>query len=334
MDSLIENSVGKTAQVHKRREEFAKLVRKLPFTVGDFTFTHVIGQGAFSTVFQATHVGSTLQFAAKCIVAKDQENRKNVVMSEINALKKLYHPNIVKIYDVIEQDNFIYIILEHCGSTTMKDKISKGPICQKNLINYMFQCLKAVACCHAQGVAHRDIKPANLFVQNDSRIILGDFGLSKITTEALESDEFCGSLPFLPPEMIQKKVHDPMKADIWSLGVTFYAMAYGTLPWSLKSSKSLEHLKDCILNCNCPFPLTISSRIVELIRSMMQIQPASRPTAADLLCNPLFASQLTPAQPHSQYFNRSPISKLNQFQMHSHSSLRKRGGHSLSLTFV
>ena len=334
MDSLIrENSEGKEAQIQKRRAEFSKLVKKLPFTIGDYTFTQVIGQGAFSTVFQATHVASSLQFAAKCIISKDQENSKNVVMSEINALKKLYHPNIVKIYEVIEKEDFIYIILEHCGSTTMKDKINKGPVSPKILINYMHQCLKAVASCHSHGVAHRDIKPANLFVQNDSRIILGDFGLSKITDETIESDEFCGSLPFLPPEMIQKKVHDPMKADIWSLGVTFYAMAYGTLPWSLQTTRSLEHLKDCIINCNCPFPHTISSTISDFIRSMMQIQPALRPSAEDLLCNPIFFNQTNPIQPHSQYFNRSPMSKINQFQMHSHSSLRKKG-HSFSLTFA
>ena len=329
-----QDSDQKRDQYKQRRSDFASLINKLPFTIGPFKFLHVIGQGAFSTVFQIVHTGSNLTFAAKCIRTQDKGGSKNIVRSEINALKTLYHPNIVKIYDVLEEENFIYIILEHCGSTTMKDKIANGPIPYKQLIHFMYQCLKAVSCCHAHGVAHRDIKPANIFVKSDGRIILGDFGLSKISYQ--QSSEFCGSLPFLPPEMIKHKVHDPMKADIWSLGVTFYAMAYGVLPWSLSTSSSMEIFKDKIANCQCTFMRTINGTVIEIIQSMMKIDPNERPTADELLRNPIFTqnSKIPIVQPRSQFYTKSSLSKISQFTKVSHSSLKPRTRRSFSYTFA
>jgi serine/threonine protein kinase len=95
-----------------------------------------------------------------------------------------------------------------------------------NQKNETFKISSAIAFYHLQKISHRDIKPANILINHDGRCILSDFGLSGNVMGRDKVNEFCGSLPYKPPEIIKRILYSPLKADIWSLGVTFYVRCW------------------------------------------------------------------------------------------------------------
>jgi len=145
--------------------------------------------------------------------------------------------------------------------------------------------LSAINECHEKNVSHQDIKPSNVLIDAYGRAKLADFGLSKNIDMMVKSSRFCGSLPYLAPEVVLKQKHDPFKADIWSLGITFYVMAFGKSPWNAKSEDNL--LKQ-IMRGDVTYPDYPNELLVEFLKSILIINPDDRHSAQELLCHPIF----------------------------------------------
>lgn len=177
--------------------------------------------------------------------------------------------------------------MEYCEKGSLHNDITKnGPLDAYSFRSIAKDILSAVAYCHENMIAHRDIKPGNILLDGDNQLKLCDFGLSDPT----KSRYTClhdGSLGFAAPELIINAFYDPKKADIFSIGVTFYFLVMGKLPWISQNGKDL---REEILHKEIEFPLrsNVPPTIKALIVAMTRKNPNTRPTAEALLKHEFF----------------------------------------------
>lgn len=154
------------------------------------------------------------------------------VLREIKILKQLDHPHIIKLYEIIESDERIYLIMEYAAGGELFDYIvSKDRLPEREACKMYRQVLEGIRYLHGAGIAHRDLKPENLLLDSSQNIKIVDFGLSNVYTSGQILQTACGSPCYAAPEMIAAKPYNGLSVDIWSSGVTLYAMLVGYLPF-------------------------------------------------------------------------------------------------------
>ena len=248
-----------------------------------------IGEGSFGIVYLAQY----LKTSTLCVVKKidfkglSKEEIKES-FNEVNLLKKLDHPNIIKFIEVKPTKKYIEIITEYAEKGDLynqlniqKEKNIYFP--EKIIIDWLIQTCQALKYIHSKHIIHRDIKPHNIFLTKKGSIKLGDFGVSKTLNNTLEKAKtFVGTAYYLPPEVINGKKYSYM-ADMWSLGVTFYQlMTFKTpfngnmLPALLKKISSYEKFEKISEKY-------YSKDLIDIIYKMMDYKPSKRPTSNDIL---------------------------------------------------
>ncbi|KAH0785089.1 CAMK family protein kinase [Histomonas meleagridis] len=246
-----------------------------------------LGKGGCGSVFIVRSSQYNQDFCIKRIQIH-KGNYDGYAENEATALIRLCHPNIISMYEFFFDRtlSFLYIVLEYCRGGSLKDLIErKGPIKPPLLYSYCYQILNALLHCHEQNIAHRDIKPSNILLDNYGRIKLADFGLSKMLKKGELINSFSGSRQHMAPEVILRKNVDPFLADIWSLGTTFYAIAFGYLPWG----ECTEEDMDMAISLGMlTFPTHADRDFCNLIRSMVVVNPAKREPLQNLVNSPLF----------------------------------------------
>ncbi|KAK8841835.1 hypothetical protein M9Y10_026786 [Tritrichomonas musculus] len=291
---------------------FSQLVSSLPFIKNEYEFLSVIGFGGSSVVFKV----KSSNYKSTFFAAKVTPKTKGLNSTELNILKTLDHSYIIAIYDFFEDDLNNYLILEYCENGSLSSLIKSGQIkTDEDIIFCMKKLTEALFFCHSKGIAHRDIKPSNVLIDAYGRPKLIDFGICEILysnhighnanpTNHEDNDDyysarkkgsvkkiekFFGSTPYLAPEVILKESYDPFSADVWSLGVSFYEIATGSLPWDRFPEKMRE---DAICQSMVIFPNSTSKPIQTLIMSMMRVDPKHRPTIKSILRCSLFKTQI------------------------------------------
>jgi len=196
----------------------------------------VLGSGSFGKVFLATATNDpNFKVAIKAIPKKKLGKNLKAIKQEINILWKLDHPNIVKYHETYENDEFLYIVMEYCSGGDLFDLItkrSKGePLKESVIAEIMKDLLLAINHCHENKVVHRDIKAENVMVGEDGTIKLIDFGLScQNTSKQSKMSDIVGTPYYVAPEVL--KGNYSSKCDLWSLGVLFYILLSGYLPFN------------------------------------------------------------------------------------------------------
>lgn len=295
-----------------------------------YTFLSPIGKGGFSSVFLVFSIQYNLEFVVKVSTYKSShkssEESNEFDLSEINHLINLNHRNIISMYKYFTDSHYLYIVLEYCEGGSLKDQIQQnGKISSRILYQYCYQILKALKHCHDRKIAHNDIKPANVLIDKNQRLKLADFGLSKgfspklIHAEdnaASNNDDhqvgkngeilikhFGGSRPYMAPELLNLTAYDPFKADIWSLGVTFYELATGHLPWK---TNDLEQMRLQISVGNFSFQnLKLNPRFCKIIHRMLEVIPSKRPKVDWLLEQSIFTQNESPQKIRMSQVNKS-----------------------------
>jgi serine/threonine protein kinase len=232
-----------------------------------------IGFGGFGVVYTVWHMGYQ-----QTLVVKIADVKASSWMSELESLKAVYHPNVVKVYDTFQDDHFGYMLLEYCQGGNMEDRIKEfGPLSFREFKEVAYQLCDALECCHAVGISHLDIKPANVFYCGGGKVRLGDFGCSGRKSDCF----FGGSAPYMSPEIVcQVMGFDKYLSDIWSLGVTFYFLASGKLPWKNKTASAIQ----AEIRMGAYVPITdVDSRIPPLIKSMLKIVANERASLQSLM---------------------------------------------------
>ncbi|CAJ0935509.1 unnamed protein product, partial [Mesorhabditis belari] len=243
--------------------------------VGNYHIVKSIGRGNFATVKLAKHEIAKTKVAVK-IVDKTTIEPENLIKieREIEILKRLEHPHIVKLYEVMRSDRFIYIVTEYCsGGEMFETLVERGRIAEDEARRWFSQAVSALAYCHEMGVVHRDLKAENVLIDKNNDIRIIDFGFSNFQSAGHLLKTSCGSPPYAAPELLLANDYDGTKADIWSLGVLLYIMVTGGFPFP---GDSIDKLKRAIFSGPFKIPYFVSVECSDLLRKMLVLTPAKR----------------------------------------------------------
>ncbi|OHT12594.1 CAMK family protein kinase [Tritrichomonas foetus] len=256
----------------------------------NFELIERIGYGGFSMIFKVKSLRIPKFYAAKVLntASVRHSNHKATFKNERKALSHLSHPNIIKLVDNFEAGKFVFLVLELCGQKTLEDVIKSGTSTITDRVMYMKQLLHALVHIHSMGYVHRDIKPANVLFDDYGRVKLADFGLCiKWPTNGEKSSEFLGSPHFMAPEIFRREPFDPYKADIYSLGVTFYELCGGTVNWPA----SLDIISAIIGKEGFIVHHGTKPDVTKIVISMTKMKASSRPSLFTIARQPLFHAQ-------------------------------------------
>lgn len=196
-----------------------------------------LGGGSFGNVFQAFCAKKQIPFAMKKIPKKilDKKSRE-LVLQEVEILRKLRHPHIVDFYGFEEDNSFYKIYMEFMEEGSVSSIIDNYGLLQESVVvNYLRQIISALEYLHYNNVIHRDIKGGNILVKSNGMVKIGDVGSAKIIKQQNKANSFVGTGCWMAPEIVQCKEYD-CYADIWSLGCTVYEMLTGKPPFESENS--------------------------------------------------------------------------------------------------
>ncbi len=194
-----------------------------------------LGRGAMGEVYRAIDLRFGEPVAIKMLVSDDASDQyRKRFMREISALRKLYHPNIVGYVDAFAAEDRLFLVMEYVGGGTLADLIESYGQLPVDLFRQLARkTAEAVDSAHALGVVHRDLKPSNILLAADGEPKVADFGLAKLTnfSTITLSGGAMGTLAYMPPEAFEVPAAQDYRGDIWALGVIFFQMLAGSLPF-------------------------------------------------------------------------------------------------------
>ena len=257
----------------------------------------LLGIGSFGRVFLAQNI-NTMEYIAMKEIPKTSEDllTDNEIMDEIEILKNLDHPDIVRIMEFYSTEESYYIINEYCPGGELFAQINK--IFSETQIAVMFrQILSGLAYLHSNNIIHRDLKLENILIKeieksketNEDLYVLKiiDFGTAKIFDKSKKARAIVGSSYYIAPEVINKKYN--RECDLWSAGVILYMFIVGHAPFDGKSDKEImEKVKKGNYLKNEDRWINASNEVKDLINKLLVYEPEKRLTALEALKHPWF----------------------------------------------
>ncbi|XP_034412593.1 serine/threonine-protein kinase MARK2 isoform X6 [Cyclopterus lumpus] len=243
--------------------------------IGNYRLLKTIGKGNFAKVKLARHVLTGKEVAVK-IIDKTQLNSSSLqkLFREVRIMKMLNHPNIVKLFEVIETEKTLYLVMEYASGGEVFDYlVAHGRMKEKEARAKFRQIVSAVQYCHQKCIVHRDLKAENLLLDADMNIKIADFGFSNEFTMGNKLDTFCGSPPYAAPELFQGKKYDGPEVDVWSLGVILYTLVSGSLPFD---GQNLKELRERVLRGKYRIPFYMSTDCENLLKKFLILNPSKR----------------------------------------------------------
>ncbi|CAG9861618.1 unnamed protein product [Phyllotreta striolata] len=256
-----------------------------------------IGTGSYATVRVANserHEGNVaIKIVSKFSAPADY--LKKFLPREIEVVKGLRHPNLIRFLQAIETTHRVYIVMEYAENGSLLDIIRKdGYIDETRSRKWFRQLVDAVDYCHERGVVHRDIKCENMLMDHDWNLKLSDFGFARgniksKTGQVVLSETYCGSYAYASPEILRGIPYQPQFADIWSMGVVLFAMVYGRLPFD--DSNYRELIKQVSNKVNFPREPNVTASCKTLINKILA-PLKTRIRVAGIRVDPWFAHDI------------------------------------------
>ncbi|CAN1287642.1 CBL-interacting serine/threonine-protein kinase 11 [Linum perenne] len=257
---------------------------------GKYELGRLLGCGAFAKVYHARNMATGQSVAVKVINKKKitTPSMMSNIKREISIMRRLSHPHIVKLHEVLATRTKIYFIMEFVKGGELFAKISKGRFSDDLARKYFRQLISAVGYCHFRGVFHRDLKPENLLLDESGNLKVSDFGLSAVTNQ-IRADgllhTLCGTPAYVAPEILGKKGYDGAKVDVWSCGVILFVLTAGYLPFS---DPNLMGMYKKIYKGEYRCPKWMSSELKRLLSRLLDTNPETRITVDEILTDPWF----------------------------------------------
>ncbi|XP_011190852.1 SNF-related serine/threonine-protein kinase [Zeugodacus cucurbitae] len=254
---------------------------------GLYDLEETLGSGHFAVVKLARHVFTGAKVAVKVVdKTKLDEISKAHLFQEVRCMKLVQHPNVVRLYEVIDTPTKLYLVLELGDGGDLYDYIMKheGGLSEDFARKYFKQILRAITYCHQLHVVHRDLKPENVvFFEKIGVVKLTDFGFSNKFSPGQKLETFCGSLAYSAPEILLGDSYDAPAVDIWSLGVILYMLVCGQPPFEKANDSETLTM---IMDCKYTVPPQVSQHCKQLISSMLVRDPKNRATLEQIAAHP------------------------------------------------
>ncbi|KAH7695178.1 CAMK/CAMKL/MARK protein kinase, partial [Aphelenchoides avenae] len=250
--------------------------------IGKYKLLKTIGKGNFAKVKLAKHIPTGVDVAIK-IIDKTALNQSSLqkLFREVRIMKQLDHPNIVKLYQVMETEQTLYLVMEYASGGEVFDYlVAHGRMKEKEARAKFRQIVSAVQYLHSKNIIHRDLKAENLLLDADMNIKIADFGFSNQFSIGNKLDTFCGSPPYAAPELFQGKKYDGPEVDVWSLGVILYTLVSGSLPFD---GQNLKELRERVLRGKYRIPFYMSTDCENLLKKFLVLNPARRGTLEQIM---------------------------------------------------
>ncbi|XP_048828273.1 SNF related kinase b [Brienomyrus brachyistius] len=254
---------------------------------GLYDLDRTLGKGHFAVVRLARHIFTGQLVAVKVIdKTKLDAVATGHLLQEVRCMKLVQHPNVVRLYEVIDTQTKLYLILELGDGGDMYDYILRHErgVTEGLAKRHFAQIVRAIAYCHRLHVVHRDLKPENVvFFREQGAVKLTDFGFSNLFQPGTMLMTSCGSLAYSAPEILLGEEYDAPAVDVWSLGVILYMLVCGHPPF--QEANDSETLT-MIMDCRYTVPPHVSDGCKDLISHMLQREPASRASLEEIEGHP------------------------------------------------
>ena len=262
-----------------------------------------LGQGSFGQVYLIKSTLTSIEYVCKDIDLVHPSDETEKALQEVKILKKCKHPNIIAFKEAFitrYPNRALHLVTEYADSGDLHQKIESQKkknqlFSESQIIDWLIQICLALKYIHKLKIIHRDIKPSNIFLTKDGLIKIGDFGIAK----ALKKDQMgtrsaVGTPLYMPPEVIDSEKYD-YRADIWSLGITFFEIMTFTLPFDGNSQMGLfnniiEFKKKNSFNNNAT---VYSEELINIVRKMFSKNPNDRPNIDEILNVPIIKENYT-----------------------------------------
>ncbi|KAH8346650.1 hypothetical protein KR084_007487 [Drosophila pseudotakahashii] len=242
---------------------------------GVYKIIKTLGKGNFAKVKLAIHVPTGREVAIK-VIDKTQLNTsaRQKLYREVKIMKLLNHPNIVRLFQVIESERTLYLVMEYASRGELFDHLVKNGRMRERDARVLFrQLVSAIQYCHSKFVVHRDLKAENLLLDQHMNIKIADFGFGNTFDPNAQLETFCGSPPYAAPELFMGRKYAGPEVDAWSLGVVLYTLVSGSLPFD---GGTLKELRERVLRGKYRVPYYISMDCENLMRKFLVLNPAKR----------------------------------------------------------
>ncbi|KAK9058991.1 hypothetical protein SSX86_021609 [Deinandra increscens subsp. villosa] len=259
-----------------------------------YHLTRFLGRGSFAKVYHGRSLVDKSSVAVKVIEKPSTADptMEPRLVREVAAMRRLNHPNILKLHEVMATKTKIYLVMElAAGGELFTQLTRRGRMKEATARFYFQQLVSALHFCHQNGVAHRDLKPQNLLLDKKGNLKISDFGLSALPESHRDGmlHTACGTPAFTAPEIVRGKGYDGAKADAWSCGVILFNILTGYLPFD---DGNLPNMYRKIHNREIVFPGWISKPSRMVIHKLLDPNPKTRMSIESLMGLPWFRKSL------------------------------------------
>ena len=282
----------------------------------DYKKKNFLGEGSFAAVYLVQNRITESIRAMKIITktSNNSEEDEKEIINEINILKLMDHPNILKIFEFYSSKESYSIITEYCsGGELFQEITEKGPFNERYTAYVMYQIFSAINYCHNMNIIHRDLKPENILIvdrnkNNFPRIKVCDFGTSKMVEKGAVQKKLVGSSYYIAPEVIKKNYNE--KCDVWSCGVIMYILLSGRPPFGGDDDNEImSNVKKGKYDLETSPFNKVSKNALDLIRKLLIMDKDKRISAQEALNHPWFKEQKA-KELYNQIKDENVIKKL------------------------
>eukprot|EP01028_Stygiella_incarcerata_P013562 TRINITY_DN82781_c0_g1_i1.p1 TRINITY_DN82781_c0_g1~~TRINITY_DN82781_c0_g1_i1.p1 ORF type:complete len:548 (-),score=180.22 TRINITY_DN82781_c0_g1_i1:201-1844(-) len=251
--------------------------RAQPTMVGPFILGDTIGSGSTSKVKSAVHKDTGTRVAIK-ILRKEMLTRnpmlRRKVEREIAAMKLLEHPNVLRLYDILQSSRYLFLVLEYVENGELYQYLRKrGKLSAEDAFRFFRELINGVEYLQSRFIAHRDLKLENILLDKDNHVKIADFGMANLMRDGEFLASSCGSPHYASPEVVRGVKYHGLRSDIWSCGVILFALVSGRLPFD---DKNIQRLLDKVVLGKVEIPSNIDPLVADLIARMLRVNPEER----------------------------------------------------------
>ena len=264
--------------------------------LNSYTKIKSLGKGSFGEVFLVKHNVTGIIRALKVIDKnnidlKEEPLSEQEILNEINILKKIDHPNIMKIFEFYSTETTFYLILEFCEGGDLSDFVFNNKLSEFQVVYIMFQILSAMNYCHKMKILHRDLKPDNILIKKNQdglcRVKICDFGTSAIFKRGEKQKEIIGTLCYMAPEVLKEEYNE--KCDLWSCGVIMYILLTGKTPFiGRDEEQTIEKILCHSYSYNTKLLNKYNRHTKDLLSKLLEKDPNKRINAEEALNHKVF----------------------------------------------